>query len=732
MISYKNFLLKNTMLICVLFSTLFTMCFYFFQYESQKSLYVNNAKMYTERMAENIDSAICKVQDLPVIFHSNDDFREYAESRSVTSYQRRLIRDYLTSTINSMPGLTGRIYVATPNDYYITSSTSVTTPQFFSSAYGIPADELGDLIRNTEKKVIPETAVYFSFANGTNYFTVIMRDNMSFRQPYLIISVYDLDSLIAPAPFNAIPVIYKKDSVILPGSGSEDAGTEFSTDGRMPNGYMVLYRKTPSESAADILSYALVAKRADFFMFVNRYIFYTILLGILFFILSYIFSNIIANKSHKPIKEIVDKISNIKESEGTKNELEQISSAISLLASRNRQLSSTMDANGKQLREKFVNDLMNNRLTNAQIQYGINNYVAEYADAFPLALVMISIDGYPPKHSSENTNNSLAYYNIIKSLLEGAFPKSRFFHFTSIPSLSYCAVLSDTDPAQLNTVLRSMILKAETELGIELHATIGDTVTDWKELPTAFSAAYLSHSASVSDTYSLVSDNDKKMTFFYSSELDEKLYMSCIQQDLQTMEYNIDLVIAKNFPSEEMFLRNLAPLSLVMYALCTRILTTLDISPTEIYEPDIDIYHDLTSCRDKDEFRRNVLYIMSRIIEYNSSSKTDYEKVYCDKMLDFIHNNYKNNISLTDIAAYMNMSQAYVSRLFKKLVGSNFKNYLTRVRLDNAAKLLLESPDKTVADISQMCGFSSPRTFTNTFSTSFGMTPTEYRRKYLK
>ena len=61
-------------------------------------------------------------------------------------------------------------------------------------------------------------------------------------------------------------------------------------------------------------------------------------------------------------------------------------------------------------------------------------------------------------------------------------------------------------------------------------------------------------------------------------------------------------------------------------------------------------------------------------------------------------------------------------RLFEQLQTSP-GDYLRRTRLATAARMLLQSRDRTVAEIAALCGFDDATTFTRAFRRQYGLTP---------
>lgn len=95
------------------------------------------------------------------------------------------------------------------------------------------------------------------------------------------------------------------------------------------------------------------------------------------------------------------------------------------------------------------------------------------------------------------------------------------------------------------------------------------------------------------------------------------------------------------------------------------------------------------------------------------------------KALQYIHTHFKEDISLEEIAAVMNVSVIYASQLFKKEVGENYTSYLTSYRMKKAVELL-QSSEYKIYEISEMVGYQSTTYFCRTFKKLMGRSPTEY------
>lgn len=93
----------------------------------------------------------------------------------------------------------------------------------------------------------------------------------------------------------------------------------------------------------------------------------------------------------------------------------------------------------------------------------------------------------------------------------------------------------------------------------------------------------------------------------------------------------------------------------------------------------------------------------------------------------YIRTNYNQPITLKIAAQYANMSTTYFSKKFKSVTGFGFKEYLCKIRLTEASKLLLET-NNSITDIAFSCGFSDSNYFGDVFKKLKGISPLQYRK----
>lgn len=97
-------------------------------------------------------------------------------------------------------------------------------------------------------------------------------------------------------------------------------------------------------------------------------------------------------------------------------------------------------------------------------------------------------------------------------------------------------------------------------------------------------------------------------------------------------------------------------------------------------------------------------------------------------VLNYIKRNHASKITLEDICKHFGYSRSYISHVFKKRVGQSYREYLTKLRLEDA-KILLKHSSLTVTEIALSVGFNDSTYFSNIFKAKIGTSPSAYRKK---
>ena len=121
-------------------------------------------------------------------------------------------------------------------------------------------------------------------------------------------------------------------------------------------------------------------------------------------------------------------------------------------------------------------------------------------------------------------------------------------------------------------------------------------------------------------------------------------------------------------------------------------------------------------------------------ILYRNNILCEPEELYKNKQLirflpviEYINEHCCERLSLSDVSAILHVDKSHFCRIFKKTMNTSFIKYLNFARICKAEKLLMET-NKTISEISEETGFSSPSYFTETFKQNKFCSPIVYRK----
>jgi len=113
---------------------------------------------------------------------------------------------------------------------------------------------------------------------------------------------------------------------------------------------------------------------------------------------------------------------------------------------------------------------------------------------------------------------------------------------------------------------------------------------------------------------------------------------------------------------------------------------------------------------------------------FAESNREPQKRNVVKKAVQYINENYNQDLSLTEITKIIFMSPDYFSRLFKKETGCTYADYLTRIRIEEARKFLT-NPSYSIAEVGKKVGYLDPNYFSKVFKKIVGLPPTEYRQR---
>jgi AraC-like DNA-binding protein len=130
--------------------------------------------------------------------------------------------------------------------------------------------------------------------------------------------------------------------------------------------------------------------------------------------------------------------------------------------------------------------------------------------------------------------------------------------------------------------------------------------------------------------------------------------------------------------------------------------------------------------------RRKILFyelLLTIVQDFRAQKVTGNTTMAIERTIHYMVSNYKDKVSVEDLAKMAGLSTSHYSRLFKKYIGHTPIDYLNHLRMDRAKELLVLS-DYRLKSIAQSVGYQDEFYFSRLFKKIIGLSPTEYAQRH--
>ncbi len=124
--------------------------------------------------------------------------------------------------------------------------------------------------------------------------------------------------------------------------------------------------------------------------------------------------------------------------------------------------------------------------------------------------------------------------------------------------------------------------------------------------------------------------------------------------------------------------------------------------------------------------------LLDELAEYSDNrqdpERGDRQDFYIHEAVVYIQQNYQRELTVDEVATFVNLNRNYFSRKFKEKMGCTPQEFIIRQRLTSAAELMRSTslPIKTIA---AQCGYSNQLNFSQAFRKHYGLPPREWRKQ---
>lgn len=326
--------------------------------------------------------------------------------------------------------------------------------------------------------------------------------------------------------------------------------------------------------------------------------------------------------------------------------------------------------------------------------------------------------------------------HMVRQLAEKELP--RYCPVTCFLYQDYVAVLATMDQQQdmlqLINGMRQICLSAQRFLQLELAVGIGGTCTALSQLRRSAEEARnaLDYQTMVGEE-PVVYIGDIEPQTTESSALEgysfrELLAAMRLEDNGQiedSVRHFLSVLRAKKMPVSQYRLSVMELATELM-----RVIKTYELEDTDDLSRQLVELTLLNNLHSPCVFEARLIQLCEQISHSIAQKRSNTSQLVAEEAKSYIQKHYSNpGLSLESVCTHLHLSVSHFSTLFKQETGCGFVNYLTQVRLTQAARML-DNTDSPVGEISQQVGYSEPAYFSYVFKKRYGVSPMKYR--YMK
>ncbi|WP_163581841.1 AraC family transcriptional regulator [Gracilibacillus saliphilus] len=448
-----------------------------------------------------------------------------------------------------------------------------------------------------------------------------------------------------------------------------------------------------------------------------------------------------SNRLYQPIRNLTSSFtpSSRSTTSGTKDEFKQIRDRIDMLTSESEQLEKRITRQIPQLRQNFLIQLTSGFLYDFDeraLKKKMENYRWN-VENHSFVLLDIQLTGMSNKsehkYGEDDSLVAFAMANIAEDLT-----KEYLDQYTVLNQYDMTSTIFLIIPNQITNVMKLLEQLADDistainqVLSRYVTITISSMTTKVKDINFLFEEiGRIKRFRDFNNQNQILMLNEVERDvsnhkLFYPFEM-EKEIIQCIRRgrinETEELIRNFFDRVLENSKKEVSVQAGMMQL----YSAIQHEILLSGVDPVVLYKGR-NMYEELSHLREVEWVVKWLInHVITPYITYVEDNMNMEMKVIVDKIVSYIGEHYMEDISLESCAEYVGTTAYTLSKAFKKVYGTNFIDYLTKIRMNKAKELLFQTNMK-IHEIAEEVGYRHSY-FNRIFKKHVGLTPSQYRK----
>ena len=709
--SYYRKLLTTNVVVSTAYILFFSLILSAISFVFEKKVYETNMVDYIQSAADDIDSSFfLNTIAISSTLSSSEYIKKYAKETEPDYINRKKVSAFLQDAVDGLLTNGAELAVTKYYDNHVmTSKYTADNFNFLYDRYGFSKEDIAHAIDELNSAAFSYTACIFSRGEKNSYLTVIAKDSSINLLPYYVLVFYPINNLFSVGQYEDIltPAISIGGKPVYVGDDDlYDVFRDYTESGK-PHGHRIFSFTPKTVRTTEELTYHFIVRNNYMFKFMPNIII-SFLFCIPLLIISLFLMLLITKKIYEPVSRLVNALP--KSDNASENEFDFIMAEYYHLKSDNTENSRAINRFKMSAKDKFISDLLFGTLSSGEI--------AQYSEEYKLPEVTREITVVIAEYSDyDNLIKNLSrsgLFNLkttVTSLIRSVFGDKMLIITETSPN-NHVMITDCDDISKLRVTLQTTLLQIMEDMDIEMSASIGHPVDTYVDLcDSYYSAIEVSRHQALDFEHKVVAtfldyENERENRIMYLPQVESSLISAVSSCSFEQAHSLLQSILRESHVSSK---AGFAQLVIMLYSTIQKILYNLNVSEKEVFGEDTSVYLDMRGCQSisslKSIFTAHINTLMSFISQMNSSKLAERS----NKMKSFIELHFTEDISLLQLAEFMNMSQEHTSRIFKQETGTNFKEYLMRLRYEKAMKIIKENPGARLNDVAAAVGCTNAK-----------------------
>ncbi|HHY81976.1 MAG TPA: response regulator [Clostridiales bacterium] len=383
------------------------------------------------------------------------------------------------------------------------------------------------------------------------------------------------------------------------------------------------------------------------------------------------------------------------------------------------------------LRDQFIRDILFGFLKDENTIWEKNDFLEVGLKKGHYAVLAVECDDIESESEERKQLSSLKIKEYICDFCK-KHSNNKSFYVTCIERNRYAILINVYENEEFNLVDFSEILRKELFNQFNLPVAVGtsNTYSRITEVHSCYQEAcdalkfkqYLGKNQTI--YYSDIYKGSNRSASVNTSTMQNDIKYLIMTGDKKEIDSFVDGIFENvSFPVNDNYVQYVC-ISIIYYIQIN--LIEINEKPNSIID-DIftasDKFYKLNSLDDTKEWLKNLIYSVSSYLNCKDRRKN---KKVIEVLKNYMHENFNKDITVSDIAEKAYLSPCYANYIFKKETGLTLIEYLTKIRIEEAQRLLKGSLLK-VYEIAEKVGYKSNSYFCSVFKEHCRMTPLEFR-----